>query len=43
MPSLGYATGLTHSILTRLERLARDKHSSLFGLFGSEEEECFVA
>jgi hypothetical protein len=27
--TLGYATGLTHKHQTRLERLAKDKHSSL--------------
>jgi hypothetical protein len=26
---LGYSPGLTHKYLTRLEKLARDKHSSL--------------
>jgi hypothetical protein len=30
--------GLTHKYRTRLERLSRDKCSSLFNLFGSSEE-----
>ncbi len=29
--SLGYAPGLTHKHKTRLDRLAKDKHSNLLG------------
>jgi hypothetical protein len=35
---LGQAPGLTRIYWTRLERLDMDKHSSLFGLFVSDEE-----
>jgi hypothetical protein len=39
---LGQAPGLDRKYYTRLKRIARDKHSSLFGLFPSVEEKSFV-
>ncbi len=35
-------SSLTHKHYTRLERFAKDKHSSLFGPFVSYEEKGFV-
>ncbi len=37
-PPQGKAPGLTHKYETRLETLAKDKHSGAFGLCISEEE-----
>jgi hypothetical protein len=40
---LTFLPGLTRKYGTRLERLSRDKCSSLFNLFGSGEEKSFIA
>jgi hypothetical protein len=39
--TLGLARGLEHKHYTRLEKLARDKHSSLFGLFVGDKDRIF--
>jgi hypothetical protein len=44
-PERGYTlvgSGLIHEYQTRLERLVRDKGSSLFGLFFSDEEKSCI-